>query len=112
MIRPRLPGSALNRASWVSPTASKPRPAALSANWAARTSAPCDFQRLPRGPAAMDDPRSTGGRGPRTTLPSTRREKARGPTAAQPVRNPDDFKGLDDLLTVVPVTRPGVLQDR
>ena len=22
--------------------------------------------------------------------------------------NPDDFKGLDDLLTVVPVTRPRV----
>ncbi|MFJ6569865.1 type II toxin-antitoxin system VapC family toxin [Streptomyces sp. NPDC091292] len=26
--------------------------------------------------------------------------------------NPDDFKGLDDLLTVVPVTRPHVLHDR
>ncbi|MDX3078643.1 type II toxin-antitoxin system VapC family toxin [Streptomyces sp. NPDC088354] len=26
--------------------------------------------------------------------------------------NPDDFKGLDDLLTVVPVTRPVVLHDR
>ncbi|MFF0791435.1 type II toxin-antitoxin system VapC family toxin [Streptomyces spiralis] len=26
--------------------------------------------------------------------------------------NPDDFKGLDDLLTVVPVTRPKVLHDR
>ncbi|MBV7697757.1 type II toxin-antitoxin system VapC family toxin [Streptomyces sp. TRM70350] len=26
--------------------------------------------------------------------------------------NPDDFKGLDDLLTVVPVTRPNVLHDR
>lgn len=26
--------------------------------------------------------------------------------------NPDDFKGLDDLLTVVPVTRPTVLHDR
>ncbi|MFF8912820.1 type II toxin-antitoxin system VapC family toxin [Streptomyces sp. NPDC015032] len=26
--------------------------------------------------------------------------------------NPDDFKGLDDLLTVVPVTRPQVLHDR
>ncbi len=26
--------------------------------------------------------------------------------------NPDDFKGLDDLLTVVPVTRPAVLHDR
>lgn len=26
--------------------------------------------------------------------------------------NPDDFKGLDDLLTVVPVTRPRVLHDR
>ncbi|MEU4098685.1 type II toxin-antitoxin system VapC family toxin [Streptomyces sp. NPDC026673] len=26
--------------------------------------------------------------------------------------NPDDFKGLDGLLTVVPVTRPAVLHDR
>ncbi|MFC0601235.1 type II toxin-antitoxin system VapC family toxin [Streptomyces palmae] len=26
--------------------------------------------------------------------------------------NPDDFKGLDDLLTIVPVTRPRVLHDR
>ncbi|MBX9399620.1 type II toxin-antitoxin system VapC family toxin [Streptomyces sp. TRM72054] len=26
--------------------------------------------------------------------------------------NPDDFKGLDDLLTVVHVTRPNVLHDR
>ncbi|MZE80750.1 type II toxin-antitoxin system VapC family toxin [Streptomyces xinghaiensis] len=26
--------------------------------------------------------------------------------------NPDDFKGLGDLLTVVPVTRPKVLHDR
>ena len=26
--------------------------------------------------------------------------------------NPDDFKGLDNLLTVVPVTRPLVLHDR
>lgn len=26
--------------------------------------------------------------------------------------NPDDFKGLDGLLTVVPVTRPVVLHDR
>lgn len=26
--------------------------------------------------------------------------------------NPDDFKGLDGLLTVVPVTRPQVLHDR
>ncbi|MGY0059190.1 PIN domain-containing protein [Streptomyces sp. LZ34] len=26
--------------------------------------------------------------------------------------NPDDLKGLDDLLTVVPVTRPRVLHDR
>ncbi|KAK1179812.1 type II toxin-antitoxin system VapC family toxin [Streptomyces sp. NBS 14/10] len=26
--------------------------------------------------------------------------------------NPDDFKGLDDLLTVVPVARPRVLHDR
>lgn len=26
--------------------------------------------------------------------------------------NPDDFKGLGDLLTVVPVTRPTVLHDR
>jgi predicted nucleic acid-binding protein len=26
--------------------------------------------------------------------------------------NPDDFKGLDDLLTVVPVTRPKVLHHR
>lgn len=26
--------------------------------------------------------------------------------------NPDDFKGLEDLLTVVPVTRPRVLHDR
>ncbi|MEW2630913.1 type II toxin-antitoxin system VapC family toxin [Streptomyces sp. NPDC048389] len=26
--------------------------------------------------------------------------------------NPDDFKGLDELLTVVPVTRPAVLHDR
>ncbi|MGW7355893.1 PIN domain-containing protein [Streptomyces sp. NPDC054802] len=26
--------------------------------------------------------------------------------------NPDDFKGLDDLLTVVPVTRPTVPHDR
>jgi predicted nucleic acid-binding protein len=26
--------------------------------------------------------------------------------------NPDDFTGLDDLLTVVPVTRPQVLHDR
>jgi predicted nucleic acid-binding protein len=26
--------------------------------------------------------------------------------------NPDDFKGLEDLLTVVPVTRPKVLHDR
>ncbi|UUN27465.1 type II toxin-antitoxin system VapC family toxin [Streptomyces sp. FIT100] len=26
--------------------------------------------------------------------------------------NPDDFKGLHDLLTVVPVTRPTVLHDR
>ncbi|MCX4786370.1 type II toxin-antitoxin system VapC family toxin [Streptomyces sp. NBC_01221] len=26
--------------------------------------------------------------------------------------NPDDFKGLDDLLAVVPVTRPQVLHDR
>jgi predicted nucleic acid-binding protein len=26
--------------------------------------------------------------------------------------NPDDYKGLDDLLTVVPVTRPTVLHDR
>jgi predicted nucleic acid-binding protein len=26
--------------------------------------------------------------------------------------NPDDYKGLDDLLTVVPVTRPAVLHDR
>ncbi|KOG86421.1 type II toxin-antitoxin system VapC family toxin [Streptomyces varsoviensis] len=26
--------------------------------------------------------------------------------------NPDDYKGLDELLTVVPVTRPTVLHDR
>ncbi|MEC3995875.1 type II toxin-antitoxin system VapC family toxin [Actinacidiphila sp. DG2A-62] len=26
--------------------------------------------------------------------------------------NPDDYKGLDDLLTVVPVTRPTVFHDR
>jgi predicted nucleic acid-binding protein len=26
--------------------------------------------------------------------------------------NPDDYKGLDDLLTVVPVTRPTVLHDQ
>lgn len=26
--------------------------------------------------------------------------------------NPDDYKGLDNLLTVVPVTRPAVLHDR
>jgi predicted nucleic acid-binding protein len=26
--------------------------------------------------------------------------------------NPEDYKGLDDLLTVVPVTRPTVLHDR
>ncbi|WP_411116416.1 type II toxin-antitoxin system VapC family toxin [Streptomyces sp. 058-1L] len=26
--------------------------------------------------------------------------------------NPDDFRGLDGLLTVVPVTRPAVLHDR
>lgn len=26
--------------------------------------------------------------------------------------DPDDFKGLDDLLTIVPVTRPTVLHDR
>ncbi|MFE9773080.1 type II toxin-antitoxin system VapC family toxin [Streptomyces sp. NPDC005931] len=26
--------------------------------------------------------------------------------------NPDDFKGLDDLITVVPVTRPEILHDR
>ena len=26
--------------------------------------------------------------------------------------NPDDYRGLDDLLTVVPVTRPAVLHDR
>lgn len=26
--------------------------------------------------------------------------------------NPDDFKGLDDLLTVVPVRRPKVLHER
>jgi predicted nucleic acid-binding protein len=26
--------------------------------------------------------------------------------------NPDDYKGLDDLLAVVPVTRPTVLHDR
>jgi predicted nucleic acid-binding protein len=26
--------------------------------------------------------------------------------------NPDDYKGLDDLLTVVPVTRPTILHDR
>jgi predicted nucleic acid-binding protein len=26
--------------------------------------------------------------------------------------NPDDYKGLDGLLTVVPVTRPAVLHDR
>jgi predicted nucleic acid-binding protein len=26
--------------------------------------------------------------------------------------NPDDFKGLDELVTVVPVTRPTVLHDR
>lgn len=26
--------------------------------------------------------------------------------------DPDDFKGLDGLLTVVPVTRPKVLHDR
>ncbi|WP_327066328.1 type II toxin-antitoxin system VapC family toxin [Kitasatospora sp. NBC_01302] len=26
--------------------------------------------------------------------------------------NPDDFKGLEDLLTIVPVTRPRVLHDR
>ncbi|MEO3972516.1 type II toxin-antitoxin system VapC family toxin [Streptomyces sp. CAU 1734] len=26
--------------------------------------------------------------------------------------NPDDFKGLEDLLTVVPVRRPAVLHDR
>lgn len=26
--------------------------------------------------------------------------------------NPDDYKGLDNLLTVVPVTRPTVLHDR
>ncbi|MFJ8791374.1 type II toxin-antitoxin system VapC family toxin [Streptomyces sp. NPDC102462] len=26
--------------------------------------------------------------------------------------NPDDFKGLDDLLTIVPVTRPEILHDR
>ena len=25
--------------------------------------------------------------------------------------NPDDFKGLDDLITIVPVTRPDVLHD-
>ncbi|MFJ8748488.1 type II toxin-antitoxin system VapC family toxin [Streptomyces sp. NPDC102441] len=26
--------------------------------------------------------------------------------------NPDDFKGLDDLITIVPVTRPAILHDR
>lgn len=26
--------------------------------------------------------------------------------------NPDDFKGLDDLVTIVPVTRPEILHDR
>jgi predicted nucleic acid-binding protein len=26
--------------------------------------------------------------------------------------NPDDFKGLDDLITIVPVTRPKILHDR
>ena len=26
--------------------------------------------------------------------------------------NPHDYKGLDDLLAVVPVTRPTVLHDR
>ncbi|MGQ4511960.1 PIN domain-containing protein [Streptomyces sp. DW26H14] len=26
--------------------------------------------------------------------------------------NPDDYTGLDDLLTIVPVTRPAVLHDR
>jgi predicted nucleic acid-binding protein len=26
--------------------------------------------------------------------------------------NPDDFRGLDDLLTVVPVNRPTILHDR
>ncbi|MEU1100565.1 type II toxin-antitoxin system VapC family toxin [Streptomyces tibetensis] len=26
--------------------------------------------------------------------------------------NPDDFKGLDNLITIVPVTRPEILQDR
>jgi predicted nucleic acid-binding protein len=26
--------------------------------------------------------------------------------------NPEDFKGLDDLITIVPVTRPGSLHDR
>ncbi|MFD6432462.1 type II toxin-antitoxin system VapC family toxin [Streptomyces venezuelae] len=26
--------------------------------------------------------------------------------------NPDDFKGLDDLITIVPVTRPDILHDR
>ncbi|MFD8261691.1 type II toxin-antitoxin system VapC family toxin [Streptomyces griseoluteus] len=26
--------------------------------------------------------------------------------------NPDDFKGLDDLITIVPVTRPEILHDR
>ncbi|MGH3389605.1 MAG: hypothetical protein ACRDOO_12090 [Actinomadura sp.] len=26
--------------------------------------------------------------------------------------NPDDFRGLDDLLTVVPVTRPRVPHER
>lgn len=26
--------------------------------------------------------------------------------------NPDDFKGLDGLITIVPVTRPEILHDR
>ncbi|MGB8940321.1 MAG: type II toxin-antitoxin system VapC family toxin [Streptomyces sp.] len=26
--------------------------------------------------------------------------------------DPDDFKGLDDLITIVPVTRPEILRDR
>ncbi|NSC21778.1 type II toxin-antitoxin system VapC family toxin [Streptomyces albus subsp. chlorinus] len=26
--------------------------------------------------------------------------------------NPDDFKGLDDVVTIVPVTRPEILHDR
>lgn len=26
--------------------------------------------------------------------------------------NPDDFKGLDDLVTIVPVTRPEIPHDR